>query len=171
MPNVFECQCPACSRGLRAREADRGKWFKCPGCDSHFHLGEEEARADEPAQIARVQKQPARIRPQGKQRQCPSCHQPLAADAVVCIECGLNLETGRRLRTIHQHIRPDDPPPRRSRGGIHISRAVVLGVLMITGAVVLLVVGRAFGLFYCAVPFLMIFGALAILRGLQGDRD
>jgi hypothetical protein len=32
--------------------------------------------------------------------QCPSCSQTLPDDAVLCVNCGLNLETGQRLRTV-----------------------------------------------------------------------
>jgi hypothetical protein len=33
------------------------------------------------------------------QRTCPSCGQPVAANAVLCVACGYDFRTGKRLST------------------------------------------------------------------------
>jgi len=39
---------------------------------------------------------------------CPACEGPMAWDAVVCVACGLNLQTGKRLKTVVE--RPEKKP-------------------------------------------------------------
>jgi ssDNA-binding Zn-finger/Zn-ribbon topoisomerase 1 len=36
--------------------------------------------------------------------QCPECNEPMAGDAVVCIVCGFNRATGKRLKTVSQRV-------------------------------------------------------------------
>lgn len=35
---------------------------------------------------------------------CPKCHQKLPADSVLCVQCGLNFQTGERVRRTHKVV-------------------------------------------------------------------
>jgi hypothetical protein len=60
---------------------------KCPKCGVDFQVPRS-AQDDEPVEVPGAKK---------KGRRCPDCNEPLAKDAVLCVSCGLNLETGKKL--------------------------------------------------------------------------
>ncbi len=47
---------------------------------------------------------------------CPSCGNDIAADAVICVNCGTNLKTGKKLKTVsdktspEEKTKPEEPP-------------------------------------------------------------
>jgi DNA-directed RNA polymerase subunit M/transcription elongation factor TFIIS len=61
------------------------------------------APATDPASLPDVPASPPSI-PAVTDSQCPECTEPMAADAVVCIVCGFNRATGKRLKTVTQRI-------------------------------------------------------------------
>jgi DNA-directed RNA polymerase subunit M/transcription elongation factor TFIIS len=61
------------------------------------------APATDPAPLPAAPPSPPPI-PAATDSQCPECTEPMAADAVVCIVCGFNRATGKRLKTVTQRI-------------------------------------------------------------------
>ena len=39
---------------------------------------------------------------------CPSCGNDVAADAVICVNCGTNLKTGKKLKTVADESSPEE---------------------------------------------------------------
>jgi len=77
--------CPECDRGLSVPTEIAGKKIKCPQCATMIVVpAEGETDLVE-------QSKPNRV--------CPSCSASLAADAVLCVKCGLDLRTGKKLAT------------------------------------------------------------------------
>ena len=44
--------------------------------------------------------------PAAKGKKCPACDSPVAADAVLCVNCGHNLKTGKKLKTSTAEVAP-----------------------------------------------------------------
>jgi DNA-directed RNA polymerase subunit RPC12/RpoP len=75
MAITFDC---TCGQPLEVEDEHAGKQAKCPRCGESVTIpsaGEEE----EP--------------------KCPGCGKPMEYDAIICMECGFNRKTGRRLTT------------------------------------------------------------------------
>jgi hypothetical protein len=100
--------------------------------------------------------------------QCPECDAPLPDDAVLCVDCGYILQTGKRLKT--KIVRKERPPEiswdRTIRGGHPTTQIVVLlvlmaGMLLATPMVLLCVVSmipshhKWFGLL-CIIPIVLV---------------
>ena len=111
---MIEFACPACGSVLRVKDALGGKRGKCPKCAAVITVPEPQpARGDNPTtglaaieQAARsAPAQPAASPPAGATARppagigggamCPSCHQPLAERAVICVTCGIRVPSGR----------------------------------------------------------------------------
>lgn len=73
MPVVARCPCGS---NLKVKDALAGKKVKCPKCGEGVLV------------------------PAGDEgpSECPSCQEPLAEDAVVCIACGYDLRTGKKVQ-------------------------------------------------------------------------
>ena len=83
----IEITCPNCSRKLRLRDDKAGRQIKCPGCGKALPVPA--ADADEEAYDL------------AEAVTCPSCRRGLARGAVVCVECGYDFRTRRKLRTTY----------------------------------------------------------------------
>jgi hypothetical protein len=86
---AIEVQCP-CGKRLQADDEQAGRKVRCPACNTVVDV-------------------PAPAEPAGyaveRVRKCPGCKREWPTDTVVCVECGYNFETGRKMRTKY-HI-PD----------------------------------------------------------------
>jgi hypothetical protein len=40
----------------------------------------------------------------GRERKCPNCNHPLESDAVLCVTCGFNLETGQKAVKVYEKV-------------------------------------------------------------------
>lgn len=85
MPIELRCSC-----GKRVSVADEqaGRKVRCPGCQGILRVPGD-ATADEGYTTE-------------ASRQCPSCRQEWPEDAVVCVNCGYNFETGKKLKTVYE---------------------------------------------------------------------
>jgi hypothetical protein len=120
MPITVEC--PKCHQRLKMRDEFVGMEVQCPSCNNVWappvplssapaqDTGAialapmaTEAPPDEPAPTHRASQAPPP--PAGPLEPCPSCGKGMAADAVVCIECGFNKKTGKRLHTVTERFR------------------------------------------------------------------
>lgn len=63
---------------------------------------------DEPLARPKSPEPPKPTKPEGKP--CPDCGKPLAEGAVICINCGFNLKTGKKLQTVFEEPEPEPEP-------------------------------------------------------------
>src|SRR5207237_4972274 len=105
-PMTTSFQCPTCQKKLHAAVDGAGKKVKCPGCGTVFVLPVAGAANPPPPQPVRTAKAAVPEPPQGSAgvsspevaaQNCPSCHAPLNAGAALCVNCGLDLRTGKKL--------------------------------------------------------------------------
>ncbi len=77
----------------------------------------------------------------GPMRTCLNCKQPMPADGVVCMQCGYNAQTGRKMKT--RTIKTKQPKARKEKvsGGVADAQTAI-GTFMIFG---LIVVGLVIG--------------------------
>lgn len=110
MPIPVQCRC---GKHFAVKEELAGKAVKCPACQQPVPIpaaavatqstggGQPGAagvgRASGPTSL--LDEVGLRALPPGA-RPCPGCGAPLAAEAVLCIECGYNTKLGRRMQTI-----------------------------------------------------------------------
>ncbi len=74
MAITFRCKC---GQGLQAGDEHAGKQIVCPHCGESMAIPF----------------------PEKRESLCPACGKPMDDDVVVCMECGFNRKTGRRLVT------------------------------------------------------------------------
>lgn len=76
-------ECPHCLHSLRLDPASAAQNLKCSKCGHLIQLGTENEAATYGLGV----------------RPCPKCRKDCALDAVVCLACGYNFQTGRQHRT------------------------------------------------------------------------
>jgi len=107
----------------------------------------------------------------GVDRKCPKCCRVVAADAVVCVDCGINLETGKKVGKTYEPIKRswESGLPYVVRLKYFISFSVIALLLSITGAIL------KENLFVFLAPWIVFNGMLAFLLGtgfrLDFERD
>ena len=76
----MDIQCPnaECGKVLSVPDGMRGQTAKCPECDADIPVPE-----DLPESAS----------------ECPNCGEALGEGAVICIQCGYNLQTGEKMHT------------------------------------------------------------------------
>ncbi len=99
----IEVQCPHCGTAFTAPDDMGGLLAACPACGKQVTvpLDDEDARRE---RSARLQVKKDVVITGGKK--CPSCGSTMADGAVVCIECGYDTRSGRRIgeRTPPSHL-------------------------------------------------------------------
>ncbi|MBI1830208.1 MAG: hypothetical protein HYR84_02010 [Planctomycetes bacterium] len=91
--------CPECDRGLSVPPEHAGKRIKCPQCAEAIVVPSEGETAL--IEQAASEKTPGRT--------CPSCSAALASEAVLCVQCGLDLRTGKKLASAVSQDKPAAP--------------------------------------------------------------
>jgi hypothetical protein len=112
--------CPEC--GHEVKVGGRDVWqVRCPNCHQTVHVPgqgvveeppEEEPPADAPPTRRRKKKKarpPSRPRIEGPTKKCPNCDQDMPEAAVLCIECGYNVQTGQKLDTVRERFHREWP--------------------------------------------------------------
>lgn len=119
---------------------------------------------------------------------CPGCNQTLSPAAVICINCGYNLNTGQKMKTFsysaptYSPSAPSSSKPagkkktRRSSPGTNfiVSRLTsgkfICGIIMMLGAAAWFIGGLAIGIIFFYPPILFILGLISFFTGLiDGD--
>ena len=111
MPIVV--QCGTCKKQFQAGDHLAGKQVKCPGCQTVLLIpGGQSAPAADPHPMDALLSDEIPLRHKGAagpaEIKCPGCGTPVREDAVLCVDCGYNFRTGRK-------IVPDTPSQRRAR--------------------------------------------------------
>ena len=117
MPLNVTCRC---GQRLAVKEGLAGKTVKCPKCAAPLAIpsaGSSHTKPKSPNPAPTGAKPSAAHKGAGSQsplaelldemgltasrtgRRCPECFSDMVPEAIICIECGFNTETGRRIRT------------------------------------------------------------------------
>jgi hypothetical protein len=126
-----EVVCGSCGKRLKVRPEWAGKKVKCPACGAMSVVGAGAAEvavraADTPGAapprpagraatvepvdvlplqpVADAKEAPLPAPARGGEDACPECGQPMARDAVICLDCGFNRKTGKQLKTVSRRI-------------------------------------------------------------------
>jgi uncharacterized Zn finger protein (UPF0148 family) len=99
--------CPTCGKSFRWKPEFAGRSAKC-ACGAKLVVPTEAPAASDAADIplAPEAKQPAiaeRITASSApiaDAKCPSCSAPLDTGAILCVNCGYNLNTGKKLAAV-----------------------------------------------------------------------
>jgi hypothetical protein len=81
---TIQVQC-SCGKRVQTRDEEAGRKVRCPSCQGLVDVPGVAEELDTYG-VEQV-------------RRCPGCKRDWPLDTVVCIECGHNFETGRKLRT------------------------------------------------------------------------
>ncbi len=85
-----EVACAGCRQTLKIPDGMEGQSVRCPNC-------RQPVRVPGARQQVKLKASPVANVTAGSE--CPSCHAPVPADAVICIQCGMNLKTGQKVAT------------------------------------------------------------------------
>ncbi len=79
----------ACGKRLQVADDQAGRKVRCPACKEFLRAPDE---AGEPGGAYALE----------ATRKCPVCKHEWPADAAVCIDCGFNFKTGKRMETVYR---------------------------------------------------------------------
>ena len=128
-----ELECGGCGKRLKVRPEWVGKKAKCPACgavsvvraggparEAAIRLADSPGPSSpappgnvptvEPVDVVPLQPAPdagkgrAPAPAAGGGEACPECGQPMARDAVICLDCGFNRKTGKQLKTVSRRV-------------------------------------------------------------------
>jgi hypothetical protein len=107
MPIAAECK--SCHKRFKANDKLAGKKVKCPQCGGVIQIPTPPPPKEEEGDLYALAEQPGapapgRSKPEPQPesaRNCPSCGAGLVENAVLCVVCGHDLRSGRKLQTGH----------------------------------------------------------------------
>lgn len=92
--------CGSCGQRITIDEARSGGDLKCPSCGNIERIPAKPTETPSGQPKLRLRGAGANAPPLARGKPCPACGQPLATeDAIICMKCGCNLETGKQLDT------------------------------------------------------------------------
>ncbi len=106
--------CGNCGTTLQAKDSLAGKRVKCPKCASPITVGESlvagaAASSAKPAAQGTAGFNPmldlldeANVKAAVRGPLCPNCSAEMKKGAIICLDCGFNIETGQRIRRVNQ---------------------------------------------------------------------
>lgn len=142
--------CPSCSKGYSWKAELAGRKVKCT-CGTVFRMPEDdpaEAKAPPEHDIFELDDADApmpsaapavEVPPEPKMhRTCPSCNTRLVAEAVLCTACGLDLTTGRKLRSdgISKEEKTEADARAYARSQYHLPGGLLVGGMLFQAIVV-----------------------------------
>lgn len=89
--------CP-CGKAISAPAKLAGKQVKCPGCGKPLTVPTGTAKSKDPNDLSDLLDEIGYDQEKTKDS-CPECSATLTPNAVLCVACGYNLETGKKLKT------------------------------------------------------------------------
>jgi len=114
LPDLIKFRCKACDKKIGVRAEYAGKKAKCPGCQSVLRVPagdttqSQDALEPYPLQGETDLEEVDDEIVQDLARLCPSCRSKQPDGAVVCMACGTELNTGKKLKTVVQTA-PESP--------------------------------------------------------------
>lgn len=94
-----------CGQKFNAKAELAGKKIKCPKCEQPIRVpaGNKIAKAKPPTQEASIgdlfDEVGFNTEDGSAHRKCPECRAPMTDEAIICIDCGYNENTGKRMET------------------------------------------------------------------------
>ncbi len=103
---AIKATCNSCQQTFNARDELAGKRVKCPKCKARMMIPAAKSAAAAPAPVRAPSVDPmealleeANIGPVSRGGPiCPDCAEFISPGDVICVACGFNLETGKKLR-------------------------------------------------------------------------
>ena len=112
----IKARCDGCGTGFQAKDSLAGKRVKCPKCAQPITIGQPTASKGRTGKgTAKKSGAPVaaagghnpvldlldevQVKPAVRGPICPNCSKAMSQLAVVCVECGYNVETGKQLKT------------------------------------------------------------------------
>ncbi len=126
---TIKAQCGSCGTGFQAKDSLAGKRVKCPKCDQPIMIGTtitppspgQVGAMARPATIGSRKTAPTpaynplldlldevKVKSAVRGPMCPNCSAELRTGAILCVACGFNIETGKRLKTSVSDDEGDD---------------------------------------------------------------
>lgn len=153
MASTGKFSCDSCGKSYSWKPELAGKRVKCK-CGQPLRVPQSDPAADslpagfdDLAALAEgtVVQAPATsvsgaAAPAARGRKCPACDVPVAADAVLCVNCGHHLKTGKKLKTTAEEVMPayrsyaiaggDEPlsPKKKKLIALAITAVLVVGI-------------------------------------------
>lgn len=137
--------CPTCQQHIQCEPAYAGMQIACPACQSQMivpgspapAMASAPAMAPSPGLRMSSAAPPPPLPPQPQApaetgRTCPSCGNPVAPAALMCIKCGTNLRTGQKMAAPGRPgaIRPvGEPVPWYKNANVYCG--IVLGIYVV----------------------------------------
>jgi hypothetical protein len=102
MPIQITCPNPVCLRQLQTREEFAGKSVACPACHQVIRVPAFTSQEEEPINLAVPVECATGAVPEtlSGPQSCTSCNAPMPSNAVLCVSCGFNRKTGKKLSTV-----------------------------------------------------------------------
>ncbi len=88
----------SCGKTVSAKDELAGKRVKCPDCSEPISIPAESAFQEVGSDMAGLLDEIGMEATRTGVR-CPNCRSDLEADAILCVDCGYNLESGKVLKT------------------------------------------------------------------------
>jgi hypothetical protein len=150
-----------CGNRLSVKQQLAGKAVKCPECGKPVRIPAEPSESAATAgEISAGKTQPSEndgverlldevdLKASATGRRCPDCRKDMEPDDVICVNCGFNTETGRKLGTRRAGRKEEGKPIGRfrakSRGsGKQAVLVKVVGLLLLVGVAVYLALRTA----------------------------
>lgn len=112
----IKAKCDGCGAGFKAKDSLAGKRVKCPKCQTPLTIpggdgqkpamkgrvsaGSGAIKRQNPAQNAMLDLlDEANVKAESRGPICENCAADLTPGAIICVECGFNQQTGKRLAT------------------------------------------------------------------------
>lgn len=142
----------SCGRAISVKSELAGKAVKCPDCGQPVKIPGATTAAGRKASLAASGDDglvglmdEVDLRASSTGRRCPDCRSDMQPDDILCVKCGYNTETGRRLGTRRTGRKEEGRRPtgrfqaKAGNKGKHAAILKVLGLLLLLGVVAYLV--------------------------------
>jgi hypothetical protein len=164
---VIKFACTHCGQGYSVPDEYWGSKFRCRHCGEQGTVpGDPELEGPPPGELE-LEPEDGEETSDGvmvtiKAGACPNCRAPVTEDTILCVECGLNLRTGRMTG----EEPPDEPPPVAKKRQVDMTP--LIKPLVTAAAALVLLVGLVI-LFVLVVKPMLTSSAIEDIRGLAKD--
>jgi hypothetical protein len=137
---VIRFACTHCGQGYSVADEYWGMEFKCKKCGEKGTVPgqpELEGRAPEEPELELEEETDEELDVQIQTVKCPNCRADVTVDAVLCVNCGLNLRTGLMPG---EQPEPEPEPVARPRADMTpLIKPVITGVCALIGLIVVVI--------------------------------